>query len=184
MKQKYTEIAYKIDVAQKIQQGEIPGFIIDKNRRNVRVIDFSHSDTSVLAMTMNDVMEEDETVYLKDELLLLVPEWYTFSAGDVVMCEQRYGDCVIEFLAILRIRPNYLTTNRVYIYSLAKCITCGSVDILDVDTSTCHTVRLANEVERKLFAERLKQNASGPALTMLAKYLPEYSNVKQPQHNE
>lgn len=184
MKQKYTEIAYKIDVAQKIQQGEIPGFIIDKNRRNVRVIDFSHSDTSVLAMTMNDVMEEDETVYAKDELLLLVPEWYTFSTGDVVMCEQRYGDCVIEFLAILRIRPNYLTTNRVYIYSLAKCITCDSVAILDLDTSTCHTVRRANEVERKLFAERLKQKASEPALAMLAKYLPEYSNVKQPQHDE
>ena len=184
MKQKFTEIPYKIDVARKIQQGEIPGFIIDKNRRNVRVIDFSHSDTSVLAMTMNDVMEEDETVYAKDELLLLVPEWYTFSAGDVVMCEQRYGDCVIEFLAILRIRPNYLTTNRVYIYSLAKCITCDSVAILDLDTSTCHTVRRANEVERKLFAERLKQKASEPALAILAKYLPEYSNVKQPQHNE
>lgn len=184
MKQKYTEIPYKIDVSQKIQQGEIPGFIIDKNRRNVRVIDFSHSDTSVLAMTMNDVMEEDETVYSKDELLLLVPEWYTFSAGDVVMCEQRYGDCVIEFLAILRIRPTYLTTNRVYVYSLAKCITRDNKAMLDVDTVTCHTVRRANEVERKLFAERLKENASVSALAMLAKYLPEYSNVKQPQHNE
>ena len=189
MKQNYTKIPYNIHAAQKIQQGELPGYIIDDMQRNVRIIDYTFSDSSVLAMTMAGVMEEVEKVYSKSELRLLVPEWVTFSAGDVVMCEQRCGDCIIECLAILRTRPDYLSNNRVYIYSMAKCITCGntspSAAILDVNSSTFHTVRRANEVERKLFAERLKQNASGPALAMLAKYLPEYkSNDKQPQHNE
>ena len=189
MKQKYTEIPYNTYLAQKIQSGEFPGYIVSPAGNPIRIIDYSHSSSSVLCMVMDGVfLEESEMVYKVSELRIRVPEWYTFSAGDVVMCEQRFGDCIVECIAILRSRPDYLVNNRVYIYSMAKCVTCGnrspSAAILDTNSSTCHTVRRANEVERKLFAERLKENASVSALAMLAKYLPEYSNAKQPQHNE
>ena len=189
MKQKYIEIPYNTYLAQKIQSGEFPGVIVNSAGSRVRIIDFTHSSSGILCMVMDSVfLEETEIVYKAGELRIQAPEWVNFSGGDVVMCEQRCGDCIIECLAILRTRPDYLTNNRVYIYSMAKCITCGNTSpseaILDVNSSTFHTVRRANEVERKLFAERLKQNASEPALTMLAKYLPEYSNVKQPQRNE
>lgn len=189
MKQKYTEIPYNTYLAQKIQCGEFPGFIVNSAGSRVRIIDFTHSSSGILCMVMDSVfLEETEIVYKASELRIQAPEWVNFSGGDVVMCEQRCGDCIIECLAILRTRPDSLTNNRVYIYSMAKCITCGNTSpsktMLAVNSSTCHTVRRANEVERKLFAERLKENASVSALAMLAKYLPEYSNVKQPQHNE
>lgn len=190
MKQKYIEIPYNTYLAQKIQSGEFPGFIVNSAGSRVRIIDFSHSSDGILCMVMDSVfLEETEIVYKASELRIQAPEWHTFNAGDVVMCEQRCGDVVIECLAVLRTRPDYLSNARIIVYSIVQYIPCdnnlASEAFIAASCSGFHTVRRANDVERRLFAERLKKDASGTALAILSKYFPEYkSNDTQPQHNE
>lgn len=181
---------YSASTAWKIQNGELPGLIRKSNGDAVRIIDFTYSDTHVLAMVMNNNLEEEsEELDKANGLLLYVPEWYTFIPGNIVCCKLGSAPNKIECLSILRMRPEYLSNGRVWTVGLANCITYSDVlpnqIMIDVKSSGFDTVRAAKAPERRLFAERLVQDGSQYSLELLHKYMPEYSYLaKQPQHNE
>lgn len=199
MTQKYIKTLFNIEVANRIQSGAIPGWIIcDLYNLPCNIVDFSYSDSEIMVMVPDKNLTAEALVFnhkgvCLDEanhckLYLIVPEWTTFRAGDIVYCQQGYGENSIECISILACKPECISNAKILVNGIVNCITYSnylpSRAMLEMKFSVFHSVRRAGLTEKRLLAERMIQNGSEDALKMLRKYIPEYKHLAPSLNNK
>lgn len=160
MEQKLVRVPFKVDLAKRIQNGEVKGRIVTRDGRNVRVICWDRQyKRPIISLIVWDDIEEIRSVFINGkidenredfyDLMLEIPEYMTFKDGDIIA----YDDC--DTMAI--INAEFFKNDSGDICSKSY-ITVLDKKNLQQFSASMNSARLATEEEKQKFVNILKES--------------------------
>lgn len=173
MEQKLVRVPFDIEMAKRIQNGEIEGRIVTRDGRSARVIcwDLKAINKSYSILSLIDNGSEEVTwtysnngrsnteLECKHDLMLEIPEYLTFKDGDIIA----YDSCC----TISLIRGDF--------YKNDNGDTCSTAYATLIDCITIHPIvmdgaRLATEPEKQKLIDALKASEDPKAKEYLKRF--------------
>lgn len=201
MENKFVRVPFNVEMAKKIQSGEIEGRIITRDGRSARIVcwDLKYESYPILALIDNG---DKEVVWVyhnnglyntevedKTDLFLDVPEYMTFKDEDIVTLgwkdsEESYCSWISVIQKIKIDDYNIKTCDYVTMY-----LESSDTDLLksgpefDTYSETAKWVRKATEEEKQKLIEALKRSDSPKVKEYLKRFfgidIPQDSNSSQ-----
>ena len=178
METKYVRVPFEVELAKRIQNKEFEGRIVTRDGIHVRVVcwDKIDDDSPIVALLKYREKEVVETFMIDGrwhcegdeesnlDLLLEIPEYMTFKDGDILICE-----CGTPFI--------YKDTkDRHGNFSAYCCIDLQGNIFFDMKGWTYSIKGHANEEQKKIIIEALKESKEPKAKEYLKRFFTNHSN--------
>lgn len=178
METKYVRVPFEVELAKRIQNKECEGRIVTRDGIHVRVVcwDKIDDDSPIVALLKYREKKVVETFMIDGrwhcegdeesnlDLLLEIPEYMTFKDGDILICE-----CGTPFI--------YKDTkDRHGNFSAYCCIDLQGNIFFDMKGWTYSIKGHANEEQKKIIIEALKESKEPKAKEYLKRFFPNHSN--------
>lgn len=199
MEQKLVKVPFDVDMAKDITKGDIPGKVVTRDDKNVRIICWdAKSDCNIIVLIDDGGEHEDLGIYPPDghifltgestaDLFLEIPEYLTYKEGDIIYCEVDNGGgdhwkwfSIIKEVDCICGKPYVVS----YVdYNLESPHRCGSLEF-GKTSDNIGIIRLATEEEKVKFKERLKKSNAPEAKEYLKRFFggknsPKVSNSEK-----
>lgn len=206
MEQKLVRVPFDIEMAKKITSGDMPGKVVTRDERGVRIIcwDRKNKDCPIVALILNECDVENIMSFTKDgtfwrsgaedkrDLFLEIPEYLTYKDGDIIYGEVDNGGgdyckwlSIVKEIDCIQGKP-YVVSYVDYIWD--SSYNCGALEYMG-HSDNFDLIRLATEEEKARFAKRLQENKDPVSDEYLEKYFgitpsPKLSNSAKIGKNE
>lgn len=182
MEQKLVRVPFEVDLAKRIQNGEVDGKIVTRDGRNARVVCWDRQyKKPLISLIVWDDIEEIRSVFINGkmdenredfyDLMLEIPEYMTFKDGDIIAFGNTKGN-----LSIGIFKKQVGAASHECYAMLSKY----GILTFDVKPLTYNNARFATEEEKQKLIDALKTSNESKA----KEYLKRFFGIEQKQECE